>query len=99
MDEGPINTPPDAIMQYFSFAHLPRGLQVVSRPFFHAAYTIHATLPKCAERAVALRKLLESKDAAVRAALNKPQFGNAELELMYQSSKQDLPSEPLPPTP
>jgi len=58
----------EAIMKYFAFAHLPEKLQVVSKPFADIAEHIH-TLPRSAERTVALRKLLESKDAAVRAAL------------------------------
>ena len=58
------------IAQFFSFAHLPAHLQAVSRPFSELAATI-LTLPRNPERTVALRKLLESKDAAVRATLAK----------------------------
>jgi hypothetical protein len=54
-------------MQFFAFAHLPERLQAVSRPFGELAEQIHTTLPRNAERSVALRKLLEAKDAAVRA--------------------------------
>jgi len=61
----------EPILQFFAFHHLPAPLQAVSKPFCHAAYAIVATLPRNAERTVALRKLLESKDAAVRAALAK----------------------------
>ena len=61
---------PDQIMQFFSYGHLPERLQAVSKPFSELADVI-ATLPRNAERSVALRKLLESKDAAVRAALSK----------------------------
>jgi hypothetical protein len=39
------------------------------QPFSSLADHIVATLPRSAERTVALRKLLESKDAAVRAAI------------------------------
>lgn len=59
----------DPIMQYFAFAHLPEHLQTVSRPFGELADLIVTTLPRNPERTVALRKLLEGKDAAVRAAL------------------------------
>ena len=59
----------DPIMKFFAYSHLPEKLQGVSRPFSELADHIVATLPRCAERTVALRKLLEGKDAAVRAAL------------------------------
>lgn len=61
----------DQIMQYFAHAHLPERLQGVSRQFGDLAEWVHANLPRCAERTVALRKLLEGKDAAIRAALEK----------------------------
>jgi hypothetical protein len=61
----------DHIMQFFAFAHLPAALQDVSRPFCELAGTIVATLPRNPERTVALRKLLEAKDAAVRAVVAK----------------------------
>lgn len=58
------------ILQFFSFEHLPPMLQDVSRPFTEQAARIMA-LPWSPERTVALRKLLESKDAAVRALIAK----------------------------
>jgi hypothetical protein len=61
----------EPIMQFFAYAHLPERLQTVSKPFGDMAATIVNTLPRNPERTVALRKLLESKDAAVRAALFK----------------------------
>ena len=60
---------PEHIMQFFAFAHLPAHLQDVSRPFSDLAERIVATTPRNPERTVALRKLLEAKDAAVRAML------------------------------
>lgn len=60
----------EPILQYFVYDHLPPGLQSVSRPFAEMAQGLMA-LPRNPERSVALRKLLESKDAAVRAALAK----------------------------
>lgn len=63
------NPQPEAILRYFQWSHLPEPLQVVSRPFGELAVLLVQTLPSSAERSVALRKLLESKDAAVRAAL------------------------------
>ena len=55
------------IMQFFAFEHLPAHLQEVSRPVHDMAKNTILQLPDNAERAVALRKLLEAKDAAVRA--------------------------------
>lgn len=60
------------IMQFFTYAHLPQHLQDVSRPFADMAERIVTTLPRNPERTVALRKLLEAKDAAVRALLAGP---------------------------
>jgi hypothetical protein len=59
----------EPIMKFFIYAHLPPHLQAVSRPFGELAEHLIATLPRNAERSVALRKLLEGKDAAVRALL------------------------------
>lgn len=61
----------EPIMQFFAYAHLPEHLQAVSAPFGKLAENIVATLPRNPERTVALRKLLEGKDAAVRALLFK----------------------------
>lgn len=60
--------PEPEIMKYFSYEHLPEPLKKVSQPFAELAGRL-LNLPECAERSVALRKLLEAKDAAVRAAL------------------------------
>lgn len=58
-------------MQFFAFGHLPSHLQETSKPFCDLAEHIVATVPQNPERTVALRKLLESKDAAVRALIAK----------------------------
>jgi hypothetical protein len=60
-----------SILQFFEYGHLPEHLKVVSKPFGDLAQTIVDNLPHNSERSVALRKLLESKDAAVRAAIQK----------------------------
>lgn len=60
---------PEHIMQFFAYTHLPAHLQEISKPFGDLAEQIVATLPRNPERTVALRKLLEAKDAAVRAKL------------------------------
>ena len=77
---------PEPILQYFEYAHLVPELREVSKPFCDLAhrivdglpshegagdgYDVHP-LPRNPERTVALRKLLEAKDAAVRAKLAK----------------------------
>lgn len=57
------------ILKHFKFDHLPPHLQAVSRPFCELAHSMAATLPECGETSAALRKLMEAKDCAVRAAL------------------------------
>lgn len=69
------------ILQFFAYTHLPPHLQEVSKPFCDLAQKIvyghegdpegATALPRNPERTVALRKLLEAKDAAVRALLAK----------------------------
>jgi hypothetical protein len=63
--------PPEHILQFFAYAHLPPAMQEVSRPFGELADNIVMTVPRNPERTVALRKLLEAKDAAVRAFIAK----------------------------
>ena len=61
----------DHIMQFFAHAHLPNNLAAVSNPFGDLAEHMVKSLPRNPERTVMLRKLLEAKDAAVRALLAK----------------------------
>lgn len=72
------------VLKFFEYKHLPEKLQAVSQPFWALAQSIadrtcddgsgrrpgHMEKPADGiETTVALRKLLEAKDAAVRAAL------------------------------
>lgn len=59
----------DHIMQFFTASHLQDRLRTVSDPFAQLAEQMFNTLPRNPERTVALRKLLEAKDAAVRAVI------------------------------
>ena len=59
----------EPILQFFEYSHLPGELQVVSRPFCELAWHVVEMTERNPERSVALRKLLEAKDAAVRARL------------------------------
>jgi hypothetical protein len=61
------------LLQFFDFAHLPEHLQAASKPFAELAVHLDKTLPSNAETTVALRKLLEAKDCAVRALLERPE--------------------------
>lgn len=62
-------TPNEPLLQFFQFKHLPEPLAGVSSHFAELASRIVAELPRNPERTVALRKLLEAKDCAVRAVL------------------------------
>ncbi len=57
------------LLQFFEYSHLPEHLQAMSKPFGDLATQIEATLANNPEKTVALRKLLEAKDCAVRAVL------------------------------
>jgi len=78
--------PTEHILQFFAYDHLGTDLAAISKPFHDLAHAIvlgdnapesgtattgHGPLPRNPERTVALRKLLEAKDAAVRAAIAK----------------------------
>ena len=57
----------DRMLKFFAYAHLRADLQPTSKAFCDLAHDIVAMIPAGPERTVALRKLLEAKDAAVRA--------------------------------
>lgn len=60
----------DYLLQYFDYQHLKPELQEISKPFGELAQKL-MELPSNQERTMALRKLLEAKDCAVRAKLFK----------------------------
>ena len=55
----------EPMMKFFQYKHLPEHLQEVSKWFCDLAVKLCGE-ERTAERTVALRKLLEAKDAAVR---------------------------------
>jgi hypothetical protein len=59
----------ERMLKWFAFEHLPDHLKAVSGEFHALACTLIAIVEPGPERTVALRKLLEAKDAAVRARL------------------------------
>jgi hypothetical protein len=63
-----------ALLRFFEYEHLPEHLQRVSKPFHDLAHeladlAVAADIKADAEFTTSLRKLLEAKDCAVRAAL------------------------------
>ena len=59
------------LLQFFVYEHLPPHLQEISKPFGDLANHLVTILPNNFELEMALRKLLEAKDCAVRAKLCK----------------------------
>jgi len=57
----------ERMMRWFAYEHLKPELQDISKPFGELAKWIEANLASGPERTVVLRKLLEAKDAGVRA--------------------------------
>ena len=64
----------DQLLSFFKWEHVPPRLQEISRPFRGLALLICEQSDPSPERYNALRKLLESKDCAVRAALLTPEL-------------------------
>lgn len=57
------------IMKFFEYDHLPDRLKNVSKACADLAQVMVRTTPRSSELTVGLRKLLEAKDAFVRATL------------------------------
>lgn len=66
-----MDTTHEPLLQFFDYAHLQPHLQPVAYEFFKTAHYVVSTLPRNTERTVALRKLVEAKDAAVRTLILK----------------------------
>lgn len=58
------------LLSFFRYEHLPEHLQTISKPFGLLANELALIMPANAESTVALRKLLEAKDCAVRSVLS-----------------------------
>lgn len=63
----------ERMLKWFQYSHLPPHLQTVSAMYQSLAIALCQAVKPGPERTVALRKLLESKDAAVRQALEDSQ--------------------------
>ncbi len=57
------------VLQYFRYDHLPEQLQAYSKKFHDLAQDVAYSSPNSQETTVALRKLLEAKDAAIRSVI------------------------------
>ena len=60
----------ERMLKWFEYEHLPDHLKNISRPFCELAMSMCENIESGPEQTVALRKLLEAKDAAVRAKLH-----------------------------
>lgn len=61
----------EPMLQFFECDHLPLHLREVSSHFRELAIRMIVNLPRNPERTAGLRKLLESKDCAVRSIIYK----------------------------
>lgn len=64
-----------SLLEFFTWEHLPPHLQEVSRPAAQLAYQMANAMPDSPELTVGLRKLLEAKDAFVRARIQQDRAG------------------------
>ncbi len=64
------NQQPERMLKWFAYEHLSEHLHAVSKPFYDQATQMAHFIEPGPERTVAFRKLLEAKDAAVRAVVN-----------------------------
>ena len=77
IERPPLNPAVAHVAQFFSYAHLPPHLREVSRKFADLADYCVDNLPSNPELTVALRKLLEAKDCAVRTLVASPPLPQA----------------------
>lgn len=71
-----VPSPTNGMLRFFRYDHLPSHLQEVSVRFAELAHWVHHALPPGAEATTAMRKLLEAKDCAVRAAISERASGD-----------------------
>jgi hypothetical protein len=60
----------DEMLRWFEYEHLPKELQLTSGCFNYVATHVVERIDPGPQRAIALQRLLEAKDAAVRAKLH-----------------------------
>lgn len=68
-----MDNPFERLLKYFKYSHLPEHLQTISKDFSELAHQMAVRCIKdggdVGETMAGIRKLLESKDCAVRAAI------------------------------
>lgn len=69
MSEPILPKPEERMLRWFTYTHLPPHLQTISVLFAELAAEVCNLVDPGPERTVALRKLLEAKDAAIRAVV------------------------------
>ena len=72
--------PYEDMLSFFDYKHLPEGLQGISMPFNKLANSLVDQLPHHPQKMIALQKLLEAKDAAVRIAVAKTRIRRKEIQ-------------------
>jgi hypothetical protein len=88
-----VRNPASDLLQFFGYSHLPPALQEASKPFHDLAVRLLESCPvPNPELTVALRKLLEAKDAAVRARLYKAPPGPPQAPPPAACKEEDLRS-------
>lgn len=60
----------DMTLRWFAYDHLSSVQYEVSKKFSDLANELNSVLPDGTEKSIMLRKLLEAKDAAVRASVD-----------------------------
>ena len=63
------------VLRFFTYKHLPPHLQETSKMFHDLAWKLALQTPPSRELEKSLDRLLEAKDAAVRAKVQTPGFG------------------------
>lgn len=71
MSNEQTSRPPDVLMIFFGYRHLPDHLQETSRKFCELAEWVDSNLPSNTETSAAIRRILEAKDCAVRSRILK----------------------------
>jgi hypothetical protein len=89
--------PYEDMLAFFDYKHLPEGLQGISMPFNKLANSLVDQLPNHPQKMIALQKLLEAKDAAVRIAVAKTRIRRKEIQnlIIECQSKGNSPEEIL----
>ena len=70
VDPATLHPSVQGLLRFFEFEHLREPMRSVSKRYSELAYWTASETPSGPEQTVALRKLLEAKDCAVRSSLS-----------------------------